>query len=153
MCGLFGFLKYGNVKIGVSTITEALAVQSTVRGTHAAGVAYNDGMKIVKQPESALHMDFWFPNACALIGHTRHATQGSIEQNYNNHPFGGSAGRSEFALAHNGVLINDKALRESLTLPKTKIETDSYIMRIVVALIDAALKAVLDYYNENKNKW
>ena len=139
MCGLFGFLKHGNAKIGVSTITEALAVQSTVRGTHAAGVAYNDndGMKIVKQPESALHMDFWFPNACALIGHTRHATQGAIEQNYNNHPFGGRAGRSEFALAHNGVLMNDKALRESLRLPKTKIETDSYI---AVQLIESKKK-------------
>lgn len=139
MCGLFGFLKYGNAKIGVSTITEALAVQSTVRGTHAAGVAYNDndGMKIVKQPESALHMDFWFPNACALIGHTRHATQGATEQNYNNHPFGGRAGRSEFALAHNGVLMNDKALRESLRLPKTKIETDSYI---AVQLIESKKK-------------
>lgn len=139
MCGLFGFLKYGNAKIGVSTITEALAVQSTVRGTHAAGVAYNDndGMKIVKQPESALHMDFWFPNACALIGHTRHATQGAIERNYNNHPFGGRAGRSEFALAHNGVLMNDKALRESLRLPKTKIETDSYI---AVQLIESKKK-------------
>lgn len=31
-----------------------------------------------------------------------------------------------FALAHNGVLYNDKALRRSLHLPGTKIETDSY---------------------------
>ena len=69
MCGLFGFLKYGNTKIGVSTLTENLAIQSTVRGTHAAGVAYNDNgdMKIVKQPESALHMDFWFPNINNIV--------------------------------------------------------------------------------------
>lgn len=139
MCGLFGFLKYGDAKIDVSSLTEALAVQSTVRGTHAAGVAYNDNVniKIIKQPKSALHMDFRVPNACALIGHTRHATQGAIERNYNNHPFGGRAGRSEFALAHNGVLMNDKALRESLRLPKTKIETDSYI---AVQLIESKKK-------------
>ena len=139
MCGLFGFLKYGDAKIDVSSLTEALAVQSTVRGTHAAGVAYNDNvnMKIIKQPKSALHMDFRIPNVCALIGHTRHATQGAIERNYNNHPFGGRAGRSEFALAHNGVLMNDKALRESLRLPKTKIETDSYI---AVQLIESKKK-------------
>lgn len=29
-------------------------------------------------------------------------------------------------MAHNGVLYNDKALRRSLHLPGTKIETDSY---------------------------
>ena len=32
-----------------------------------------------------------------------------------------------FALAHNGMLCNDKYLRSSLGLPRTKIETDSYI--------------------------
>lgn len=32
-----------------------------------------------------------------------------------------------FALAHNGVLHNDRALRKSLKLPSTKIETDSYV--------------------------
>lgn len=139
MCGLFGFLRYGDAKIDVSSLTEALAVQSTVRGTHAAGVAYNDNecIKIIKQPKSALHMDFRIPNVYALIGHTRHATQGAIERNYNNHPFGGRAGRSEFALAHNGVLMNDTALRESLRLPKTKIETDSYI---AVQLIESKKK-------------
>ena len=139
MCGLFGFLRYGDAKIDVSSLTEALAVQSTVRGTHAAGVAYNDNecIKIIKQPKSALHMDCRIPNVYALIGHTRHATQGAIERNYNNHPFGGRAGRSEFALAHNGVLMNDKALRESLRLPKTKIETDSYI---AVQLIESKKK-------------
>lgn len=139
MCGLFGFLRYGDAKIDVSSLTEALAVQSTVRGTHATGVAYNDNecIRIIKQPKSALHMDFRIPNVYALIGHTRHATQGAIERNYNNHPFGGRAGRSEFALAHNGVLINDKALRESLRLPKTKIETDSYI---AVQLIESKKK-------------
>ncbi len=32
-----------------------------------------------------------------------------------------------FALCHNGVLSNDKSLRQEYRLPKTKIETDSYI--------------------------
>ena len=32
-----------------------------------------------------------------------------------------------FALAHNGVLSNDDILRKTLNLPKTKIETDSYV--------------------------
>lgn len=63
----------------------------------------------------------------ALIGHTRHSTQGSEKNNYNNHPFYGKVGNTKFALAHNGVLINDTELRTKKQLPQTKIETDSYI--------------------------
>ena len=61
------------------------------------------------------------------MGHTRMTTQGSERRNRNNHPFLGSAGNQNFALAHNGVLYNDTSLRKSLKLPKTKIQTDSYI--------------------------
>lgn len=49
------------------------------------------------------------------------------EENYNNHPFLGYVGGQPFALAHNGVLYNDQALRQEKKLPKTKIQTDSYI--------------------------
>lgn len=41
-------------------------------------------------------------------------------------PFPGRAGKTSFALAHNGMLHNDKALRTDLHLPPTAIETDSY---------------------------
>ena len=54
-------------------------------------------------------------------------TQGSEKYNENNHPFHGYAGGNHFALAHNGVLYNDKILRKKMKLPATKIETDSYI--------------------------
>ena len=54
-------------------------------------------------------------------------TQGRASRNRNNHPFFGEAGGELFALAHNGVLWNDDILRRSKHLPKTKIETDSYI--------------------------
>jgi len=61
------------------------------------------------------------------MGHTRMSTQGSAKRNRNNHPFLGSTQEGPFALAHNGVLYNDRLLRESLPLPRTKIETDSYV--------------------------
>lgn len=61
------------------------------------------------------------------MGHTRMTTQGRASRNRNNHPFFGEAGGELFALAHNGVLWNDDILRRSKHLPKTKIETDSYI--------------------------
>ncbi len=61
------------------------------------------------------------------MGHTRFTTQESEKCNFNNHPFRGHAG-TDFALAHNGVLYNDKQLRSSENLPLTPIETDSFIM-------------------------
>ena len=49
--------------------------------------------------------------------------------------FSGQAGNTTFALAHNGVLSNDKRLRRQHDLPATKIETDSYI---AVQLLEAS---------------
>ena len=54
-------------------------------------------------------------------------TQGRASRNKNNHPFFGRTGGVPFALAHNGMLFNDTQLRRTLNLPKTKIETDTYI--------------------------
>jgi len=65
------------------------------------------------------------------MGHTRMVTQGDAHAKggINNHPFLGKIQRNhyQFALAHNGVLSNDKALRKSEQLPPTNIETDSYM--------------------------
>ena len=55
--------------------------------------------------------------------------------NTNNHPWSSTAGDTTFALAHNGVLSNDKRLRRQYDLPATKIETDSYI---AVQLLEAS---------------
>ena len=129
MCGLFGFVRYGATIKNLSDITNSLAEQSAIRGTDAPGIAFNeDKLKIVKDGKSAYEMDFKHSDDIhALIGHTRHSTQGSERKNCNNHPFPGKVNGLHFALAHNGVLSNDEILRKTLNLPKTKIETDSYI--------------------------
>ncbi len=62
-----------------------------------------------------------------MMGQSRMSTQGSERINANNHPFRGKAGDTSFALAHNGVIYNDVSLRRKLSLPKTLIQTDSYI--------------------------
>lgn len=62
-----------------------------------------------------------------VMGHTRMTTQGDAKYPQNNHPFAGKVGRLHFALAHNGVLYNDKSLRKSKKLPQTNIQTDSYV--------------------------
>ena len=131
MCGLFGFSNYSNSNIkDLSVLTNSLAKQSAIRGTDATGVAYcsGKGIAICKEPKSAYKMEFKHSNdITSLIGHTRHASQNNEKKNRNNHPFKGSYSSFEFALAHNGVLTNDKELRKKFQLPKTKVETDSYI--------------------------
>ncbi len=130
MCGLYGVLSYGNEIKDIEEITEALAIESAVRGTDATGYAYNKSnhIEVCKQSKSAYTMEFSVPKGVnAVMGHTRHATQGTLKYNGNNHPFKGRCGRTEFALAHNGIICNDKRLRKDLKLPSTKISTDSYI--------------------------
>lgn len=67
------------------------------------------------------------------MGHTRMTTQGNEKFNFNNHPFLGKVINTDFALAHNGVIYNDKILKIREHLPETRIETDSYV---VVQLIE-----------------
>lgn len=132
MCCLFGMIDYGNNFTGRqrAKLLSVLAAECEARGTDATGIAYNSGdrLSIYKRPLPAHKLRFYLPNdASVIMGHTRMTTQGSEKQNYNNHPFRGVAGELPFALAHNGVLRNDHALRQGLWLPKTNIETDSYI--------------------------
>lgn len=130
MCGLYGFFNYGGAIKCLSTLTNCLAEQAAVRGTDAAGIAYNNKGRVVihKEPKASYLINFKHPDDTVCVtGHTRHATQGNKKHNYNNHPFGGSCKNLRFALCHNGVLTNDTALREDYHLPKTKIATDSYV--------------------------
>lgn len=128
MCCLFGLLDYGNVFSyrEKNKIIKILAKECEARGTDAAGIAYvqNGTMHVHKKPLPAHKIAFKIPKEVTVImGHTRLTTQGSESYNENNHPFA----TETFALAHNGVIHNDKKLRAQYHLPKTKIETDSYV--------------------------
>ena len=132
MCCLFGLMDHR----GVLTVKQknrmlsVLATAAEVRGTDATGIAYNSGGKlcIYKRPWPGHFMHFRVPaDARVIIGHTRMTTQGSAMRSCNNHPFPGRAGAMPFALAHNGMIHNDLTLRRELSLPSTRIETDSYI--------------------------
>ena len=132
MCCLFGLIDYGRSLSGrqKNGLIRALAAASEARGTDAAGIAYNSGgrLRIYKRPGPAHKLHISLPeDALVVMGHTRMTTQGSEKWNRNNHPFAGKAGNMRFALAHNGVLYNDKSLRKSWNLPQTSIQTDSYV--------------------------
>lgn len=132
MCCLFGMIDYGHSFTGKqkAKVIHALATSAEARGTDASGIAYNSGGKlhVRKRPVPGHQLPLHIPNdAIVVMGHTRMTTQGDGKRNYNNHPFLGNTSQSTFALAHNGVLYNDRILRRSYKLPKTKIETDSYV--------------------------
>lgn len=132
MCAVFGYLDYrGKLSDKIKQkLIQALSVSAEIRGTDATGISYVKNQSIVtfKKAAPAHQVDLFFPrNTKVVIGHTRMTTQGSEKKNYNNHPFRGTCGKTSFSLAHNGVLYNDKELREQCHLPGTKIETDSYV--------------------------
>jgi len=132
MCALFGIIDYANYfnRKQKNIILSVLSTECEIRGTDATGIAYNVGeaLKVFKRPISAHQMRYLMPeNVKVIMGHTRMTTQGDEAKNYNNHPFLGSVGNTDFAFAHNGIIYNDDTIIKSHKLPKTKIETDSYI--------------------------
>ena len=146
MCCLFGFYDYGGTLSAKqkNRIISVLAISSEIRGTDATGIAYRTGTKlcIYKRPFPARWMRFRLPaEVKAVMGHTRMTTQGSEMQNCNNHPFYGVADGNAFALAHNGILSNDKLLRLEKKLPASRIETDSFA---IVQLLEQAGTIDLD---------
>ena len=132
MCVLFGLIDYGN-RFSAKQRTKIISILSEeceVRGTDATGIAYNlnGRLHIYKRAVPAHKMRYRLPeDANIIMGHTRMTTQGSEKFNYNNHPFFGNVNKMNFALAHNGVLHNDRLLRVTEKLPETHIQTDSYV--------------------------
>lgn len=132
MCCLFGFIDYaGSLSVKQkSRLIRELSIAAEVRGTDATGVAYNTsrGLQIYKRPLAAHRLHLKIPaEAHVVMGHTRMTTQGSAKKNYNNHPFFGHVKGKPLALAHNGVIWNDLELRRTKHLPRTKVQTDSFI--------------------------
>lgn len=131
MCAVFGLIDYKRIFNNKQRerILKTLSVECEIRGTDAVGFAFNGKgrLRIFKRPLPAHEVNIRLSDDANIIhGHTRMATQGDKNFNYNNHPFSGYAGR-EFALAHNGILYNENAVRRELNIPETHIKTDSYI--------------------------
>ena len=129
---MFGFVDYaGALSVTQkSRLIRELSIAAEVRGTDATGIAYNTsrGLQIYKRPLAAHRLHLRIPaEAHVVSGHTRMTTQGSAKKNFNNHPFFGHVKGKTFALAHNGTIWNDLELRRTKHLPRTKVQTDSFI--------------------------
>ena len=132
MCCLFGFVDYaGSLSVKQKNrLIRELSIAAEARGTDATGIAYNTsrGLQIYKRPLAAHRLHLRIPaEAHVVLGHTRMTTQGSAKKNFNNHPFFGRVKGKTFALAHNGTIWNDLELYRTKHLPRTKVQTDSFI--------------------------
>ena len=136
MCGIFGVIRKTGSIVGEKRykhLVRNLGIASQIRGTDATGISWNwrGILQTHKEPTAAASFPFikLIPNETAVVmGHTRLTTQGSELINRNNHPFNGRAGKTGYAFAHNGTLWNDLRLKKDYKLPKSKIETDSYVV-------------------------
>lgn len=132
MCCLFGFVDYaGSLSAEQKNrLIRELSIAAEARGTDATGIAYNTPreLQIYKRPLAAHRLHLRIPaEAHVVMGHTRMTTQGSAKKNFNNHPFSGRVKGKTFALAHNGTIWNDLELYRTKHLPRTKVQTDSFI--------------------------
>ncbi|MBN1296330.1 glutamine--fructose-6-phosphate transaminase (isomerizing) [bacterium] len=113
MCGIVGII--GSSRISPRLIQSLLNLE--YRGYDSCGLAIlNNGVIDVRKDTGPVHqvaeqLRFSEMDGCAGIGHTRWATTGTVTR-ANAHPHLDNSG--EFALVHNGIIANYRALRQKL---------------------------------------
>tara|TARA_R110000823_G_scaffold274141_3_gene393107 strand:+ start:2710 stop:3669 length:960 start_codon:yes stop_codon:yes gene_type:complete len=138
MCGIGGFYNTNSTNTPLKCL-EDLWTGLEDRGTHAHGLAFNwvgaDKPVSIKQAGPAsdsLHLVNKFLGGNQLryvLLHTRYTTQGSVENNGNNHPIV----RDGITLTHNGVLRNDKHVFSTLKV-SPMYQVDSEALNVALAV-------------------
>ena len=114
MCGIIG---YCGKKAAVPVVLEALKCLE-YRGYDSAGIAcLCDGRLLISKDAGKVGEVIQKHNLASIpgnvaIGHTRWATHGAVTQ-LNAHPHSDCGGR--VAVVHNGIIENNKQLRQELT--------------------------------------
>ncbi len=114
-CGLFGIWDHPDAV--EQTYLGLFALQH--RGQEGAGIATTDGCRIYERRGQGLVAEVFPPGASealpgrSAVGHVRYSTSGSSSL-VNTQPFVAVYSRGQVAVAHNGNLVNARALRRSL---------------------------------------
>jgi amidophosphoribosyltransferase len=114
-CGVVGI--YGNPEAGNLAYLGLYALQH--RGQESAGIVSTNGRRLYHERGMGLVADIFTRErigrlkGTAAIGHTRYSTAGSSRL-VNAQPFKITCHRGEIAVAHNGNLVNARALRAEL---------------------------------------
>ena len=138
MCGIIG---YSGRKPAVPIVIQALKCLE-YRGYDSAGIAsLCDGNLLIRKDAGKVDEVIRKLNLASLpgnvaIGHTRWATHGAVTQS-NAHPQSDCGGR--VAVVHNGIVENNRQLRQELTRMGHKFtsETDT---EVIPHLVEAELK-------------
>lgn len=141
MCGIFGALRMGDGRLTTGTL-KAIARTAEKRGKHAFGLAWIDGnnrLHHFKSPgkvsEALILIDrLKDQDVKAVVGHTRHATHGSVEDSMNNHPHHSDGG----LYVHNGQIPNwEELIKAHALLPLT--ECDSEVLGLMLQSMSGSL--------------
>ena len=136
-CGVFGIFAPGQ-EVARITFFGLFALQH--RGQESAGIAVSDGRKLDVHKDMGLVTQVFQEetikslSGISAIGHTRYSTTGSSVL-CNAQPIAGASRVGEIAVAHNGNLVNTRALRDELEAEGCEFETtnDSEVIAQLLA--------------------
>ena len=134
-CGVFGVYAPGQ-PVAHLTYLGLYALQH--RGQESAGMAVSDGETIFIDKDMGLVSNVFNDRRLAAlsghlaVGHTRYSTTGSSTWR-NAQPVYRSVGDSQFALAHNGNLVNTAALAEEAGMLPGTVASDSDLVAEILA--------------------
>lgn len=137
-CGVFGVYAPGE-EVARLTYMGLFALQH--RGQESAGMAVSDGSSVFVYKDMGLVSQVFDETALLSlsghlsIGHVRYSTTG-VSQWENSQPIHFSMGDLNFALAHNGNLVNSLELQSELESGgyKFRSSTDSEIIAALISL-------------------
>ncbi len=139
-CGVFGVYAPG-AAVAQLTYLGLYALQH--RGQESAGMAVSDGATVVVDKDMGLVSNVFNQRRLAAltghlaVGHTRYSTTGSSTWR-NAQPVYRDVGHAEFALGHNGNLVNTEALAEEAGMLPGTVASDS---DLVAELLAADIRA------------
>ena len=134
-CGVFGVYAPGQ-PVAHLTYLGLYALQH--RGQESAGMAVSDGASMMIDKDMGLVSNVFNDRRLAAltghlaVGHTRYSTTGSSTWR-NAQPVYRSAGDTQFALAHNGNLVNTALLAEEAGMLPGTVASDSDLVAEIVA--------------------
>ncbi len=135
-CGVFGVYAPG-MPVPHLAYLGIYALQH--RGQESAGIATSDGHHLTVVKDMGLVSNVFDDRTLAAldgdlaIGHTRYSTTGSSMWK-NSQPIYRDVGESQFALAHNGNLVNTAALAEDAGMLAGTVSSDTEAMAEQIAL-------------------
>ena len=142
-CGVFGVLAPGSPVAHMSYL-GLYALQH--RGQESAGIAVSDGHSVTVVKDMGLVSSAFDDRILAAlegeiaIGHTRYSTTGSSSWRASQ-PFYRDVGNLEFALAHNGNLVNTEDLANEAGMREGTVTSDSDLVAELIAIELASAEA------------